>query len=59
MGTYLGIVIEQRPAFGRQVILLTPKAREMAEVLRAADYLLTEVKGHIHNVFGVHVRQVS
>ena len=46
-GTYLGIVIEQRLAFGRQlVILLTPKGRELAEALRAADYLLTEVKGH-------------
>jgi uncharacterized protein YebE (UPF0316 family) len=47
MGTYLGMVIEQRLAFGRQlVILLTPKGRELAEALRAADYLLTEVKGH-------------
>ncbi|MGO8835914.1 MAG: DUF2179 domain-containing protein [Limisphaerales bacterium] len=46
-GTYLGIVIEQWLAFGRQlVILLTPKGRELAEALRAANYLLTEVKGH-------------
>jgi uncharacterized protein YebE (UPF0316 family) len=41
------MVIEQRLAFGRQlVILLTPKGRELAESLRAADYPPTEVKGH-------------
>ena len=47
LGTYLGMVIEQRLAFGRQlVILLTPKGRELAGALHAADYPLTEVKGH-------------
>jgi uncharacterized protein YebE (UPF0316 family) len=46
-GTYLGMVIEQRLAFGRQlVIFLTNKGQELAEVLCAADHLLTEVKGH-------------
>jgi uncharacterized protein YebE (UPF0316 family) len=60
MGTYLGIVIEQRLAFGRQlVILLTPKGRELAEVLRAADYLLAEVKAHTRDgdltILGVEI----
>ena len=46
-GTYLGMVIEQRLAFGRQLVfLLTPKGTELAEVLRARDYRVAEVKGH-------------
>src|SRR5271166_3010451 len=46
-GTYLGMVIEQRLAFGKQLVfLLTPKGPELAEVLRAADYRVAEVKGH-------------
>lgn len=46
-GTYLGMVIEQRLAFGRQLVfLLTPKGPELAEVLRAAGYRAAEVKGH-------------
>jgi len=46
-GTYLGIVIEQRLAFGKQMVLfLTPKGRELAEVLRARDYRVAEIKGH-------------
>src|SRR5215471_16750316 len=45
-GTYLGMVIEQRLAFGKQLVfLLTPKGPDLAEVLRAADYLLAELKG--------------
>ena len=45
-GTYLGMVIEQRLAFGKQLVfLLTPKGPELAEVLRAADFLLAELKG--------------
>ena len=45
-GTYLGMVIEQRLAFGKQLVfLLTPKGLELAEVLRAADYPLAQVKG--------------
>lgn len=46
-GTYLGMVIEQRLAFGKQLVfLLTPKGPELAEVLRAGDYRVAEVKGH-------------
>ncbi len=45
-GTYLGMVIEQRLAFGKQLVFfLTPKGPELAEVLRAGDYRLAEVKG--------------
>jgi uncharacterized protein YebE (UPF0316 family) len=45
-GTYLGMVIKQRLAFGKQLIfLLTPKGPELADILRAADYLLAELKG--------------
>ena len=40
------MVIEQRLAFGKQLVfLLTPKGPELAEVLRAADFLLAELKG--------------
>ncbi len=46
-GTYLGMVIEQRLAFGKHLVFfLTPKGPELAEVLRAADYRVAEVKGH-------------
>ena len=46
-GTYLGMVIEQRLAFGKRLVfLLTPKGPKLAEVLRAADYRVAEVKGH-------------
>ena len=46
-GTYLGMLIEQRLAFGKQLVfLLTPKGAELAEVLRAGDYRVAEVKGH-------------
>jgi uncharacterized protein YebE (UPF0316 family) len=45
-GTYLGMLIEQRLAFGNQLIfLLTPKGPELAAVLRAADFPLAELKG--------------
>jgi uncharacterized protein YebE (UPF0316 family) len=45
-GTYLGMTIEHRLAFGKQLVfLLTPKGPELAEVLRAADYLVAELKG--------------
>jgi len=45
-GTYLGMVIEQRLAFGKQLVfLLTPKGPELAEVLRAGDYRVAELKG--------------
>jgi len=46
-GTYLGMVIEERLAFGKQLVfLLTPKGPELAEVLRAGNYRVAEVKGH-------------
>ena len=45
-GTYLGMVIEQRLAFGRQLVfLLTAKGTELAKVLRAGDYRVAEIKG--------------
>ncbi len=45
-GTYLGMLIEQRLAFGRQLVFfLTPKGPELAEVLRAGDYRLAELRG--------------
>jgi uncharacterized protein YebE (UPF0316 family) len=48
MGTYLGMVIEQRLAFGNQmVLLLTSKGPELADVLRTGHYRVAEVKGHI------------
>ena len=47
-GTYVGLVIEQRLAFGKQLVfLLTAKAPELTEVLRAADFKVAEVKGRI------------
>ena len=47
-GTYLGMVIEQRLAFGKQLVfLLTAKGPELAEVLRAGNYHVAEVKGRI------------
>ena len=47
-GTYLGMVIEQRLAFGKQLMfLLTPKGPELAEVLRASNYRVAELKGRI------------
>jgi uncharacterized protein YebE (UPF0316 family) len=46
-GTYLGMLIEQRLAFGKQLVFfITLKGPELAEVLRAADYRVAEVKGH-------------
>jgi|ERR1035438_1217725 uncharacterized protein YebE (UPF0316 family) len=59
-GTYLGMVIEQRLAFGKQLVfLLTPKGPELAEVLRAGNYHVAEVKGHIREgdrtILGVEI----
>ena len=46
-GTFLGITIEQRLAFGNQLAsLFTRKGAELAQALRAAGYLLVEVQGH-------------
>ena len=45
-GTYLGMLIEQRLAFGRQLVFfLTPKGAELSEALRAGDYRLAELRG--------------
>jgi len=59
-GTYLGMVIEQRLAFGNQmVLLLTSKGPELADVLRTRDYRVAEVKGHIREgdltILGVEI----
>ena len=46
-GTYLGITIEQRLAFGQQLAsLFTRKGVELANVMRAAGYRVAEVHGH-------------
>ena len=46
-GTYLGMVIEQRLAFGKQLVfLITTKGPELAGVLRAGEYRVAELKGH-------------
>src|SRR5262245_35904399 len=46
-GTFLGITIEQRLAFGHQLAsLVTRKGLELAKVLRAAGYRVAEVNGH-------------
>jgi uncharacterized protein YebE (UPF0316 family) len=45
-GTYLGMLIEHRLAFGKQLVfVLTPKGPELGEVLRAQDYRVAEIKG--------------
>jgi uncharacterized protein YebE (UPF0316 family) len=47
-GIYLGMFIEQRLAFGKQLVfLLTAKGPELLEILRAEDYHVAEVKGHV------------
>lgn len=46
-GTFLGITIEQRLAFGDQLAsLVTRKGVELAKGLRLAGYRVAEVKGH-------------
>src|SRR5215475_9085690 len=43
-GTFLGITIEQRLAFGHQLVtLVTRKGGELASALRTASYRLAEV----------------
>jgi uncharacterized protein YebE (UPF0316 family) len=50
IGTYLGIAIEQRLAFGQQVVsIVTTKGVELGKVLRAAGYRFAEVKGHVRD----------
>ena len=47
-GTYLGMLIEERLAFGNQLVfLLTAKGPELTEVLRTADYKVAELKGRL------------
>ena len=47
-GTYLGMVIEQRLAFGKQlVLLLTPKDQNWPKSCVRGNYHVAEVKGHI------------
>lgn len=46
-GTFLGITIEQRLAFGDQLAtLVTRKGVELARILRTAGYRLAEVNAH-------------
>ena len=46
-GTFLGITIEQRLAFGHQLAtFVTRRGGELASALRTASYRLAEVKGH-------------
>jgi len=49
-GTFLGITIEQRLAFGEQLVsLVTHKGVELANMLRAAGHRVAEVKGQSQN----------
>jgi uncharacterized protein YebE (UPF0316 family) len=51
-GTYLGMLIEQRLAFGKQLVfLLTHKGPDLAEVLRAGEYRVAELKGQTRDGF--------
>ena len=48
LGTYLGIAIEQRLAFGTQLTwLFTRKGIELGKALLAAGYRVAKVEGHI------------
>ena len=48
LGTYLGIAIEQRLAFGNQLTsLFTRKGIELGKALLAAGYRVAKVEGHI------------
>jgi uncharacterized protein YebE (UPF0316 family) len=48
LGTYLGIVVEERLAFGTQVIsLFTRKGGELAKSVRAAGYRVAQVHQHL------------
>jgi uncharacterized protein YebE (UPF0316 family) len=49
-GTFLGITIEQRLAFGRQLAsLFTKKGLEMVDGLTNAGYRVAQVQAHIRN----------
>jgi uncharacterized protein YebE (UPF0316 family) len=50
LGTFFGITIEQRLAFGQQLAtLFTRKGMDLAQSLMAAGYRVAEVQGQIHN----------
>src|SRR6185369_12822353 len=50
LGTYLGITIEQRLAFGVQLVsLFTRKGVELAKALISARYRVAEVRGHVRD----------
>jgi uncharacterized protein YebE (UPF0316 family) len=47
-GIYLGMFIEQRLAFGKQLVfLLTAKRPELLDILSGEDYRVAEVQGHV------------
>lgn len=47
-GTFLGILIEQRLAFGHQVVsLFTRLGRELSKALVHAGYRVAEIQGHV------------
>ena len=49
LGTFLGITIEQRLAFGLQVVsLFTRNGAELAKGLISAGYRVAKVQGHNH-----------
>jgi uncharacterized protein YebE (UPF0316 family) len=50
LGTYLGIAIEQRLAFGSQLTsLFTRKGSELLKALNAGGYRVARVEGHIRD----------
>src|SRR5260370_40533873 len=50
LGTFLGITIEQRLAFGLQVVsLFTRNGAELAKGMISAGYRVAEVRGHIRD----------
>jgi len=53
LGTFLGITIEQRLAFGLQVVsLFTRNGAELAKDMISAGYRVAEVRGRIRDVEG-------
>ena len=50
LGTYLGITIDQRLAFGHQLVTITTRQGvALAKALRAAGHRLAEVNGHVRD----------
>jgi uncharacterized protein YebE (UPF0316 family) len=53
LGTYLGIVVEQRLAFGNQLAsLYTSKGAELARALTTAGYRVAQVHEHLRDIGG-------